>query len=212
VLSKSRVSVLNISDRVAWAPCGALAPSEPCVTLSSHTAQATLLVRLVTRDAVCDSSHTLSSVTRWLVSWTDNGFITGHSIRLVLQDSQFGHLRQVCTLSRQGIPAFPPPYPSHYKTAFAFCPLFYPLRNSASLTLCLLSRWTDPMGLTMFRRQPVIQMCRWLGSLGTLRCPRPLGTVLDSFPSYGSSHPAVAVICLRPVPSSQSTCASYTVS
>ena len=101
--------VRRSSDRVAWAPCGALAPSEPCVTLSSHTAQATLLVRLVTRDVVCDSSHTLSSVTRWLVSWTDNGFITGHSIRLVPQDFQFGHPGQVCTLSRQdiGIPTVP---------------------------------------------------------------------------------------------------------
>ena len=71
------------------------------MTLSNHTAQATLLVRLVTREAVCDSSHTLSSVTRWLVSRTDNGFITGHSVGLVPQASQFGHPGQVCTLSRQ---------------------------------------------------------------------------------------------------------------
>ena len=73
------------------------------------------------------------------------------------------------------------PYLSHYKTAFAFCPFLYPLGNSASLAFRLLLKQqpTDPMGLTLFRRQPISEVFRWPGSLGALRRPRPLRTVRD---------------------------------
>ena len=139
------------------------------MTLSSHTAQATLPVRLVTRDAVCDSSHTLSSVTRWLVSRTDDGFITGHSIRLVLQDSQFGHLGQVCTLSRQDIriSAVPIRLITRRHSLFAHSSTSWGFRLHSRSAYC--PHGTDPMRLTMFRRQPLIQMFRYPDSRGSAR-------------------------------------------
>ncbi|WP_231877745.1 hypothetical protein, partial [Ferroacidibacillus organovorans] len=51
------------------------------------------------------------------------------------------------------------PYLTHYKPAFASCPIRYPMGSSALLTLGLLPDWlTDPTGLSLFRREPICEM------------------------------------------------------
>lgn len=67
------------------------------------------------------------------------------------------------------------PYPSHYKTTFAFCPFLYPLGSSASLALRLLSLIpTDPVGFTLFRQQPISEVFRYPDSRGSAwNCESP---------------------------------------
>ena len=62
------------------------------------------------------------------------------------------------------------PYLTHYKPAFASCPIRYPMGSSALLTLGLLPDWlTDPTGLSLFRREPICEVFRFPESRGSLR-------------------------------------------
>lgn len=139
---------------------------------------------------MCDFSHPLSSEpvdsSLGRIIW----FITGHSIRLVLRDFQFGHLGQVCTLSRQDIDglAIVPIRPitgRHSLFAHSSTPWGVALHSRSAY--CSSFKQT-PLGLPCFADNPII---RCLGAptpavaLGTAN--QQNGSANSGYLPFGSS-------------------------
>ena len=71
--------------------------------------------------------------------WTAFRFITDHPFVSCCRISGWMTLGKSARFRVRASWHFCHPYPSHYKTAFAFCPFLYPLGSSASLAFRLLS-------------------------------------------------------------------------
>lgn len=88
----------------------------------------------------------------------------------MLQDFRLDDLGQVCMLSRWGIPAFLPPLSVSLQDSLRFLPIPLPPEEFGVTYVPLTVAFrTDPMGLTLFRRDPISEVFRCPESRGSAR-------------------------------------------